>query len=150
METTSLGESLIKDHTRTEPIKIVVRYANGKILKGYTQSFFPKKPTFLVFPSSESTTNQASEVHISDLKALFFVRDFQGNPSYDEHKKFLEDKRPIGRKVEVIFKDGEVLVGTTVGYDPHRSGFFLYPADPQSNNLRVFAVSASVRKVRYL
>ena len=150
METTRLGESIEKDHTQTGPIKIVVRYADGKILKGCTQSFFPNKPTFLVFPFSDMPTNQPMEVRLSDLKALFFVRDFRGNPSYDEHKKFTEDKRPIGRKVEVTFKDGEVLVGTTVGYDPRRSGFFLYPADSQSNNLRVFAVSAAIRKVQYL
>jgi len=81
---------------------------------------------------------------------LFFVRDFHGNPSYDEQKYFPEEKRPIGRKVEVTFKDGEVLVGTTVGYDPLRPAFFLYPADPRSNNLRVFAISAAVKEVRYV
>lgn len=150
METANLGEYLEKNHTKTEPIKIVVRYADGKVLKGFTHSFFLNKPNFLVFPTSDQLANKATEVHVKDLKALFFVRDFEGNPTYNEDKRFSEDKRPIGRKVEVIFKDGEVLVGTTVGYDPFRPGFFLYPVDPQSNNLRVFAVSSAVRKVRYL
>lgn len=49
----------------------------------------------------------------------------------------------------MTFKDGEVLVGTTLGYDPHRSGFFIFPVDPQGNNLRVFAVVKSVAKVRF-
>ncbi|MGH7267802.1 MAG: DUF6982 domain-containing protein [Candidatus Rokuibacteriota bacterium] len=44
----------------------------------------------------------------------------------------------------------DALVGYTLGYDPARAGFFLFPADPQSNNLRVFAVTAAVRRVRYL
>jgi len=150
VEMAGLTKSLEKEHTMTEPTKLVVRYAGGKILKGYTQSFYPNKPTFLLIPFSEMPDSQALQVHMKDLKALFFVRDFEGSPSYDERKHFLEDKSPIGRKVEVAFKDGEVLVGTTVGYDPLRTGFFLYPADGKSNNLRVFVVTTAVRKVRFL
>ena len=30
----------------------------------------------------------------------------------------------LGGKVEVTFKDGEVLVGSTLGYDPKSSWFF--------------------------
>jgi hypothetical protein len=52
--------------------------------------------------------------------------------------------------MEVTFKDGEVLVGTTLGYDPSRPGFFIFPADPKSNNIRVFAVATAVKKVRFL
>jgi hypothetical protein len=49
--------------------------------------------------------------------------------------------------VEVEFKDEEVLFGTTTGFDLKRPGFFLFPVDPQSNNLKVFVVSAAVRSV---
>jgi hypothetical protein len=52
--------------------------------------------------------------------------------------------------VEVTFKDGEVLVGATLGYDPKRQGFFIFPADPKGNNVRVYVVSSFVEKVRYL
>ena len=38
--------------------------------------------------------------------------------------------------------DGEVLVGSTLGYDPKRQGFFIFPADPKSNNVRVYIVSS--------
>ena len=48
------------------------------------------------------------------------------------------------------FRDGEVLVGTTLGYDPKRPGFFFIPADPKTNNLKVFAIAAAVSKVRFL
>jgi hypothetical protein len=52
--------------------------------------------------------------------------------------------------VEITFTDGETLVGSTLGYDPKRPGFFIFPADPESNNARVFALSKAVRLVRYL
>jgi len=150
MKTANLEKSQEINRTQTEPIRIVVRYADGQILKGYTQNFFPNKPICLVTPISDKQALEPMEVHIRDLKGLFFVRDFEGDSSYDERKQFLEDDRSIGRKVEVTFKDGEVIVGTTMGYDPLRAGFFLYPADSGSNNLRVFAVNTAVRQVLFL
>lgn len=133
-----------------QSVKIVVRYADGRIVKGYTQDFFPNKPLFHLFLSDVLPAKDGVEVLIQNLKALFFVRDFDGNAAYNEKKHFAPAERPTGRTVEVTFKDGEVLVGTTLGYDPKRQGFFLFPADPQSNNMRIFAISESVRQVRYL
>ena len=132
-----------------EPIKVVARYVNGKRVKGFSQDFFPNKDRFRVYPAAKPS-GEATEVLVKELKAVFFVQDFAGNSLYYERKKYLEGEKPSGRKVEVTFMDGEVLVGTTLGYDPNRPGFFLFPADPKSNNIRVFAVSTSVKKVRYL
>ncbi len=50
----------------------------------------------------------------------------------------MEGHNITGRKVKVLFKDGEVLVGSTMGYDIKRLGFFLFPADiskQQSENI---------------
>jgi len=132
-----------------EPVKVVVRYANGRVAKGFTQDFLPNKDRFHLHPA-ERASGDAREVLLRELKALFFVRDFGGNPQYDERKKYLEEEKPTGRRVEVTFKDGETLVGSTLGYDPNRPGFFFFPADPKSNNIRVFAVSPSVKQVRYI
>jgi len=49
----------------------------------------------------------------------------------------------------VTFADGETLAGSTLGYDPNRQGFFVFPVDPTSNNVRVYAVTAAVKGVRY-
>jgi len=40
------------------------------------------------------------------------------------------------------------MVGTTLGYGQGRSGFFIIPADPKSNNIKVFAISSAVVKMR--
>ncbi len=132
--------------------KMVVHYADGRIIKGYSHDFSPDKSHFHLLPSVAgfSFSDEATHVWVQDLKAVFFVRDFAGDPSYNERKKFAEGERPPGRKVEVTFKDGEVLVGSTVGYHRTRPAFFFVPADPKSNNLRVFVVSAAVTKVRFL
>jgi hypothetical protein len=132
-----------------EPVKVVARYVNGKRVKGFSQDFFPNKDRFHVYPAAKPS-GEAVEVLVKELKAVFFVQDFAGNSLYNERKKYIEGEKPSGRKVEVTFIDGEVLVGTTLGYDPSRPGFFLFPADPKSNNIRVFAVIPAVKKVRYL
>ena len=132
-----------------EPTKVVLRHRNGKLAKGFTQDFFPNKDRFHLIPADKSSA-PAIEVSMKDLKAIFMVRDFNGNPQYKERKKYLEGEKPSGQKMEVTFTDGEVMVGSTLGYDTKRSGFFLFPADPGSNNIRVFAVSSAVAKVRHL
>jgi hypothetical protein len=132
-----------------EPIKVVVRYSSGKVVKGFTQDFFPNKDRFHLY-SAAKPSGDPMEVLVKELKAVFFVRDFTGNSQYNERKKYVEGEQPTGRKVEVTFADGEVLVGTTLGYDPNRPGFFLFPADPKSNNMRLFAVSSFVKKVRQI
>jgi hypothetical protein len=132
-----------------EKVKIVVRYSDGRLIKGFTQDFFPTKELFHLTPL-DNPSGGSIEVSMKDLKAIFMVVDFVGHPLFKERKKYVEGEKPSGRKVEVTFIDGEVLVGSTLGYDPKRQGFFIFPADPKSNNIRVYVVSSSVEKVRYL
>jgi hypothetical protein len=132
-----------------EPVKVVVRYRDGRVIKGSTQDFFPNRDRFHLF-AADKPSGEAIEVLMKGLKAIFMVRDFIGEPLYKEQKKYVEGEKPSGKKVEVTFIDGEVLVGSTLGYDPNRQGFFIFPADPKSNNIRVYVVSSVVKKVRYI
>ena len=133
-----------------EKVKIIARFLDGKMVKGYTQDFSPNKPAFHIFPHESANPNERVQIFFTNLKAVFFVRDFVGKADYQERKNFNPGERPSGRIVEVTFTDGEVMVGSTVGYDPKRPGFFIFPPDPQCNNERVFALSKAVRAVRYL
>lgn len=131
-----------------EPTKVVLHYTDGRILKGFTQNFFPNKPLFHFQPADGGNPGQQIEVNVKELKGVFFVKDFGGNPSYKEKKNFPESVQISGKKVEVIFKDGETLIGSTLGYDPNRPGFFFFPSDPEWNLIRVYIVAKSVSKVR--
>jgi hypothetical protein len=70
-----------------EPIKVVARYANGTVIKGFTQDFFPNKDRFHVIPA-DRRPGETIEVFMNRLKAVFTVRDFQGDPYYNEQKAF--------------------------------------------------------------
>ncbi len=133
-----------------EPAKVVVRYVDGRIVKGYTKDFLPTNPSFHVHPFELGTSRDAVEILVRHLKAVFFVREFSGDPNYQERIGFFEGAKIIGRILQVTFKDGELIVGSSLSYDPERPGFFLSPADPKGNNLGVFVVSQAVSKVRYL
>jgi hypothetical protein len=52
-----------------------------------------------------------------------------------------------------VFPEGEeIFVGAERPdwYHPENSGFFLFPADPESNNIRVFIVNSNVQQVKFL
>jgi len=84
------------------------------------------------------------------LKAVFFVKTFEGDKEYAERKAFMEGEKPSGRKVEVTFRDGEKMQGSTLGYRAEKTGFSLFPADSKHNNMRVFVVSSALSDFRFL
>jgi len=128
--------------------KVVVAYLDGRRQRGCSFDFSPMKETFHVCAESDALQSKAAEVSMKALKAVFFVKDFRGNSKYCE-SKVIPPGKP-GRKVEVTFSDGEKIVGTTQAYNPRTPGFFVYPADPKSNSLRIFVVSWNVREVKFL
>jgi hypothetical protein len=135
---------------KMQPTKVVVRYADGRVIKGYTEDFLPTKPSFLVRPTNGGTAIDSVEVLVRDLKAVFFVRDFMGNPNHMDRKDFSDGVDAPGLLLQVTFKDGEVIVGSTLDYDPQRPGFFILPADSNGNNLGIFVVSHSGIQVIHL
>ncbi len=106
-----------------ELLKIVARYTNGKIIKGSTYDFFPNKDRFHVVPT-DNPLGGSIGVIMNQLKAIFVVRDFSGDPGYVERKKYmngqnhfqhgfimnlfysftLRTKRETGKMVETTFE----------------------------------------------
>ena len=130
--------------------KIVARYQDGRMLKGVTADFMPNKEVFHLVPVDAHPGDKPVTVNISELKAVFFVKDYAGNAQYKEKQQFDPSKPLAGRKIKVVFKDGETMVGTTQGYQPGRQGFFVFPADQQSNAERFYVVSASAKEVSFV
>ncbi len=131
----------------SETNKVVVRFLDGHLLKGTTEDFFPNRPTFHLRPAGSS---EARDIHCKDLKAVFFVKDFAGDRSRHEVRGFACATSDIsrGKKIAIRFKDGELVFGYTLTYMPDRSGFFMTPADPSSNNLRAYVLTHAAREVK--
>jgi hypothetical protein len=125
--------------------RVVARFRNGAVVRGYTNDFHPSKSHLHLTP--EEKPEETQFVALSQLKAVFFVREFAGDPTRVDRTEFGSAQH--GRKVEVVFEDGEVLRGTTLAYRDG-SGFFVQPADAGSNNMRVFVSPGATRDVRFL
>ena len=130
--------------------KTVVAYLDGRRLKGYVYNFSPANDRFKLFPRDDAPNSRGTEVHFKDLKAVFFVKDYDGNKDRKKSNEFTAENHAVGRKIKVVFKDNETLVGTTQGYQPGRSGFFVFPADSHSNNERCYVVSTAAKEVSLL
>ena len=128
--------------------KAVVAFLDGRRLKGYIYNFSAQKDRFRLFLEQDTLQREGTDVQMKDLKAIFFVRDFIGNSEHKESQTFTGQNQ--GRKAEVTFRDGEKLVGTTDAYNPQKIGFFLVPADPRSNNLRVFVITKNATQIRWI
>ncbi len=123
--------------------KVVVRFRDGRMVKGYTYDFNPHRECFHV--TETQYAKEVIEVSNSLMKAVFFVKSFEGNKDHNGPDDFsLESLKDVhGLKIKVTFSDGEVMYGATNGYAPHRKGFFVLPADKRSNNDRVFIIKES-------
>ncbi len=134
---------------------IVARFVNGRILKGHTKNFTNHLDTLVL---TDAETREEHRVPIEELKAIFFVKSFEGRSKHREKKSFGIGKK-TGRRVYIKFKDGESLVGFLEGdvpwekgfhlskQDGKAKGFFLIPVDSDCNNTMVFVVGKAIKDI---
>ena len=105
--------------------KVVARLVDGRILEGTTTDFSPGKDLFHLSVANTPAGGKPVILHTKEMKALFFVKDFSGDPQHVERNAFDASRPTVGRRIQVVFKDGE-SVGTTTGTSPDARVFFLY------------------------
>ncbi len=115
--------------------KVVAHFKGGELLKGTTGNFNPARPLFHI---RLRDTGGMVEVDVRTLKGLFFVKDFEGNPEYNDRVDV--ERHAMGRRIQVRFEDTETIVGYTHSLSQSGTGFFMAPADPESNNERIFVL----------
>ena len=125
--------------------KVVLHFVGGEIRKGTTEDFAPNKETFHL---KDAEGGNVSLIDYKKLKAVFFVKSFEGNPHYQERTG--AERTGFGRKVRVDYYDGESQIGYTQGFAPNRPGFFIFPADANSNNDRIFVITKATSEVVFL
>jgi hypothetical protein len=131
--------------------KMVVRFKDRTVIKGQNVDFLPAKRFF----QFKCFSGNVVTVDMEKLKAIFFVKSFQGNEQYNY--KF-EVVIPWGsNKMKIDFMDGESIIGYAQHYNCLRHhvyyseyGFFVTPADFKGNNDRVFVINSAVDKITLL
>ena len=130
--------------------KVVARFADGRTIKGTAVDFFPNKAVFHVIDALAPPGTAPLEIRVLDLKALFFVKDLAGDPQRSRRTEPGAPRLAVGRRIKVVFKDGEVLVGTTTGYHPDREGFFVEPEDADSNEERCYVLTGAAKEITFV
>ncbi len=133
--------------------KVVIQFG-AKRIKGYLESPIwntieellsnapPSSPESFRIRHLES--DLVEEIPTKDLKAVFYVNTFNGDPGHKDLN--FHSRVPIvhGIWMRVQFIDGEIMEGlvyNSIRYlvDP---GFFLLPTDPDSNNKLVYVLKS--------
>jgi hypothetical protein len=109
--------------------RIVARFQDGRVLKGHSEDFLPAKGRFHLTPIGAAPEARPIDVSLADLKAVFFVRDFEGDKSHVDLRIFDPSQPVVGRKLRVLF---------------------IVPADTTSNIERAYVVAAATREVTLL
>jgi hypothetical protein len=138
----------LKDFLAGRP-KIIARTRTGKCFKGYLRD-----GRFLSRGRLRMTTLEGEElpVDLSQLKGVFFVRDFKGNENYLETKVLTTDPEQNGLRVRLRFEDNETMEGIVENQLEllESCGFFFWPADPEANNSLIFVVTSALLGFRVL
>ena len=150
----------------TEPdasrLKVVAHLRDGNLIMGYTDIVAPDTLEELLqqgpFPLPEQVplrttgARQAQAIDLESLKALFFVKSFEGRDQYQELKFFDAHPPVLGLWVRIKYFDGEASEGVV-----HNSlhylmnpGFFLKTPDPHSNNKLIYVLKSSLVDFRVL
>jgi len=141
--------------------KLVIRLRD-RIIRGYLEINHGTSIEDIVGHASASLPNalfirpegsrEVEKIDIGDAKAIFFVREFEG----DSRRKDLHFAKmaPIvhGIWIRIEFLDGEVMEGIVHNTIHHlvNPGFFLQPTDPEGNNLLVYIFKSQIRDYRVL
>ena len=128
--------------------RVVARFVDGRVMKGTTHDFSPNKTKFHLAPGGDQSAKPV-EIQVDSLKAVFFVKSWEGDPRRVDDNS-LDKATGQGRRAVVTFADDEVIAGFTVGYDKVKPGFFMIPADANSNNTRVFVINRAVKKLEWV
>jgi hypothetical protein len=141
-------------------LKVVAHKKSGQVVKGYAELAMPLDssgnpaspatafpPSINVAPADHS---RPVAIPLGTLKALFFVKTFEGDAAYAETKFFNPEPNIQGLWVHLTFEDGEVTEGIVhngleILNDP---GFLMKPPDPQSNNNAVYVMKSALTKFR--
>ncbi len=127
--------------------KVLIRRFDREPLTGFVN------PQAWLQPQGLEVLSQSGSVAVvpyEDVKAAFFVREFNEAPSAS--RTFHTRPKMQGLWLRFHFKDGEVLEGimpnNLLQVEPH--GFTFIPPNATSNNQRVFVPRAAVTEVLVL
>jgi len=117
---------------------------NGEIAKGYSSDFSPEEPLFHLVSITDPLCME--EIRLDNLKAVFFVKDFNGDFLHVDTHEF-SDAPVSGVHIMISFFDGEILFATSNSIDKNGVGFFIHPIDREANTESAFVINSFIHSI---
>ena len=119
---------------------VVARFKDGRVMKGTTDDFRPDAHSFQMAPVDTPRSAGRENVRLSDLKAVFFVKNLQGDTAYRPDFSRNPNLKAGGMPTVIRYRDGEIAVGTLQRGGRTWYGFFLEPLDSRDNNEVIYVL----------
>jgi hypothetical protein len=144
-----IGEYVFRFENPHPYKQIVVRYLDGRIIKGTPSTWDIESEGFGLLPR-DALPGSIEETYVSfrDLKAVYFVRDFDGLLG----RKVISQKTQFrGVHMELTFHDGEEVEGyTSEAYTDEQARFYFFPADQSGNIISILVERKNLRDIKTL
>ena len=127
--------------------KVVVRTRKGEVRRGFSD---PRQ----IEPSLRLINTQGDEesFDLGDLKAVFVVKEFEGDPKYEAVQSLSRLKGSRAVWVRLKFFDGEEIEGRIQNNLSllTEDGFLIWPSDSDSNNRYAYIVKSALEEFAIL
>lgn len=129
---------------KRERQKLIVRTKKGERFYGMCFALNKNSPGFHLDLQNKNgmPLNQTKHVLFNDIKAVFYVKSFDGRFNPEEHQA---ETIPKNSPVAIEFDDGETVLGRPVHAtwrdDPR---FFVIPEDRDDNNIMILVERSAV------
>ena len=129
--------------------KVLVRRFDGQAVTGHAAP-----PTYLR-PDGIEILNRDGQLLVipyNELKAVYFVRDFEVSEAGDEKKLFQSRPKLEGLWARLRFRDDDVLEGILPNdlLQATELGVTITPPDPYSNNQKIFVPRQALKELTVL
>jgi len=146
-----MSEKVSHSTNRSTGELVIVHNANGTLTKGRLECtregghVIPSSPLPAVLHVRSSIPGECTLITTSETKAVFFVKQHDGNVDHDE-VRFFSDVAATNLWIRVHFLDGEVIEGEAENdrrllVDP---GIWLKPLDTTSNNVLIYVPKSAI------
>ena len=127
--------------------KVIVRTRDGDVRRGFGD---PRRmeTTFRLI----NAEGKEERFELQNLKAVFVVREFEGDPQYKSVQWLGKQKGSAAVWARLRFFDGEEMEGriqNNLGLI-YSAGFFLWPSDENSNNQCAYILKSALREFTIL
>ena len=127
--------------------KIVIRRFDREAINGFVnpQSYLQEAGVEVL-----TSSGTALVVPYNEVKALYFVRDFDGSDILEENRLFHTRPKMNGIWIRMKFRDGDLMDGlipnNLLQWDTH--GVTFIPPNPTANNQKVFVPRAALLELQ--